>query len=66
MRRKIAPGRLGYWHVQGRYEVDFVVESGRDCIALEIKASSKWDERDLAGLRAFLDRTPGCRVAFLA
>ena len=58
--------RLGYWHVQGRYEVDFVIESGRDCVALEIKASSKWDERDLAGLRAFLDRTPACRAAFLA
>ena len=33
------PGaRLAYWHVQGRHEVDFVVESGRDCIAVEVKA----------------------------
>lgn len=58
--------RLRYWHVQGRYEVDFVIECGRQCIALEIKASSRWDDRDLAGLRAFLDRTPDCRVAILA
>jgi predicted AAA+ superfamily ATPase len=58
--------RLGYWHVQGRHEVDFVFESGRDCLAIEIKAAARWDDRDLAGLRAFLDHTPRCRLAFLA
>lgn len=58
--------RLGYWHVQGRHEVDFVIESGRDCLAVEIKAAARWDDRDLAGLRAFLDQTPRCRAAFLA
>lgn len=58
--------RLGYWHVQGRHEVDFVIESGRDCVAIEIKAAARWDDRDLAGLRAFLDKTPRCRAAFLA
>ena len=31
-----------------------------------MKASSRWDERDTAGLRAFLDRTPRCRAAILA
>ena len=58
--------RLGYWHVQGRHEVDFVIESGRDCIAIEVKAAARWNDRDLAGLRAFLDRTPRCRAALLA
>ncbi len=58
--------RLGYWHVQGRHEVDFVIESGRDCLAIEIKAAARWGDRDLAGLRAFLDKTPPCRAAFLA
>ncbi len=58
--------RLAYWHVQGRYEVDFVIESARDCMAIELKASSRWDPRDLAGLRAFLDATPKCRLAILA
>jgi hypothetical protein len=58
--------RLGYWHVQGRHEVDFVIESGRDCLAVEIKAAARWDDHDLAGLRAFLDQTPRCRAAFLA
>jgi predicted AAA+ superfamily ATPase len=58
--------RLGYWHVQGRHEVDFVIELGRECLALEVKAASRWDERDLGGLRAFLAKTPGCRAAVLA
>ena len=61
------PGaRLAYWHVQGRHEVDFVVESGRDCIAVEVRAGSRWNERDLGGLRAFLTHTPRCRAALLA
>jgi uncharacterized protein len=58
--------RLGFWNVQGRYEVDFVVESGRDCLAIEVKAASRWTERDLAGLRAFLEATPRCRAAIIA
>ncbi|HSB72971.1 MAG TPA: ATP-binding protein [Candidatus Methylomirabilis sp.] len=61
------PGaRLAYWHVQGRHEVDFVVEAGRDCLAIEVKAAPRWTERDLSGLRIFLERTPGCRIALLA
>ena len=58
--------RLTYWHVQGRHEVDFVVESGRECLAIEVKASPRWTDRDLSGLRIFLGRTPQCRLAFLA
>ena len=58
--------RLSYWHVQGRYEVDFVIEVGREALALEVKASARWDDRDLAGLRAFLDKTPRCRLGVLA
>jgi predicted AAA+ superfamily ATPase len=58
--------RLGFWHVQGRYEVDFVVEVGRDSLALEIKAGGRWSDRDTAGLRAFLEHTPRCRGAILA
>lgn len=61
------PGaHLAYWHVQGRHEVDFVVEAGRDCLAIEVKAAPRWSERDLSGLRVFLERTPRCRVALLA
>lgn len=61
------PGaRLTYWHVQGRHEVDFVVESGRECLAIEVKAAPRWTDRDLAGLRIFLERTSQCRIGLLA
>jgi len=61
------PGaRLAYWHIQGRHEVDFVVESGRDCLAIEVKAAQRWTDRDLSGLRIFLERTPRCRIGLLA
>jgi predicted AAA+ superfamily ATPase len=58
--------RLCFWHVQGRHEVDLVIEDGRDCLAIEVKAAERWDDRDLAGLRAFLDATPRCRAGILA
>jgi predicted AAA+ superfamily ATPase len=58
--------QLSYWHEQGRYEVDFVIEAGRSVVAVEVKAATRWTERDLAGLRAFLDRTPQCTAAVLA
>jgi len=58
--------RLAFWHVQGRHEVDFVVESGRDCVAIEVKSAARWDERDLGPLRTFLDHTPRCKAAVLA
>jgi predicted AAA+ superfamily ATPase len=58
--------QLSYWHEQGRYEVDFVIEAGRRVFAIEVKAATRWGESDLAGLRAFLDRTPACVAAVLA
>jgi len=57
---------LHYWNVQGRYEVDFIIEAGRRCIALEVKMASRWEARDLTGLKAFLAATPGCVAAVLA
>jgi hypothetical protein len=58
--------KLCFWNIQGRYEVDFVIETGNRCLAIEIKAASRWEERDLAGLRAFLTTTPHCVAAILA
>jgi predicted AAA+ superfamily ATPase len=58
--------RLGYWHEQGRHEVDFVIEAGRKVFALEVKAATRWSGSDLSGLRAFLERTPACVAAVLA
>jgi predicted AAA+ superfamily ATPase len=28
--------------VQGRYEVDFIIEVGRECLAIEVKSASRW------------------------
>jgi predicted AAA+ superfamily ATPase len=57
---------LSFWNVQGRHEVDFVIEVGRDCLAVEVKAAAQFGDRDLAGLHAFLAATPRCRAAVLA
>ncbi|MBI5489206.1 MAG: ATP-binding protein [Deltaproteobacteria bacterium] len=58
--------RLHYWGVQGRHEVDFVIDAGRGCLAIEVKTADRFNERDLTGLRAFLAATPQCRAAVLA
>jgi predicted AAA+ superfamily ATPase len=58
--------RLAYWLKQGRHEVDFVIEVDRKVFAIEVKAATQWRPNDLAGLRAFLDRTPACAAAVLA
>jgi predicted AAA+ superfamily ATPase len=58
--------RLAYWHVQGRHEVDFVIEVGREVMAVEIKSGPRPKESDLSSLRAFVDRTPHCRLGVLA
>lgn len=56
---------LYFWSIQGRNEVDFIVEAGKFCMALELKSGSRWQERDLAGLKAFLNATPHCKAAIL-
>jgi len=55
-----------FWHVQGRYEVDFVIEAGNKCLAIEVKSAARWNDRDLAGLRAFLSATPHCVAGVFA
>lgn len=57
--------RLTYWHEQGRHEVDLVIEDGLRLVAIEVKAATRWAASDLAGLRAFRQRTPGCVAAVL-
>jgi predicted AAA+ superfamily ATPase len=57
---------MGYWHEQGRHEVDFVIETGRKVFAVEVKAATRWRESDLSGLKAFMERTPACVSAILA
>ncbi|MBI2435052.1 MAG: ATP-binding protein [Candidatus Hydrogenedentes bacterium] len=57
--------QLSYWHEQGRHEVDFVIETGRKVIAIEVKSATRWSENDLSALRAFVERTPACVAAVL-
>lgn len=56
---------ISYWHVQGRHEVDFIVEYKRTCLALEVKAATRWTDRDLSSLKVFLDQTPQCKAGLL-
>jgi hypothetical protein len=58
--------QMGYWHEQGRHEVDCVIEAGRKVLAIEVKAATRWSESDWSGLRVFLERTPACVAAVLA
>lgn len=61
-----AGARLCFWSVQGRHEVDFVLEMGRTCMAIEVKSGARWQEKDLSGLKAFLSASPHCSTAILA
>lgn len=54
-----------FWAIQGRHEVDFIIEAGRHCIALELKSGSRWHNKDLSGLKAFLAATDRCKAGIL-
>lgn len=56
---------LHFWAIQGRHEVDFIIEAGRNCMALEIKSAARWQEKDLSGLKTFLAETKHCKAAVL-
>jgi predicted AAA+ superfamily ATPase len=58
--------RITYWNIQGRYEVDFIIEFNGDTIAIEVKNSTRWREQDLTGLKAYLSSNPKCRAGILA
>lgn len=56
---------LCFWSVQGRHEVDFIIEAGRNCLAVEVKSSARWEKKDLSGLEAFLGSMPRCVAGIL-
>ena len=56
---------MGYWNIQGRFEVDFILEIGRETIAMEIKYGTRWGENDLKGLKAYLGSSKNCRAGLL-
>lgn len=63
---RLTDAQLYFWNVQGRHEVDFIIESENKCIAVEAKAAARWTDKDLSGVRAFLSQTPQCIAAVLA
>jgi len=58
--------QIYYWGIAGRHEVDFVVEIERDILAIEVKAATKWNKKDLLGLEVFLEKNPECKAGILA
>jgi len=56
---------LYFWSVQGRHEVDFIIEAGRNCVAIEVKSSARWEKKDLSGLETFVNSTPRCVAGIL-
>lgn len=57
---------LSYWHVQGRYEVDFILEIGKETVAIEVKHSNRWQKKDLINLEIFMSMSNTCRAGILA
>lgn len=57
---------LYFWNIQGRHEVDFIIEAGNNCIAIEVKAAARWEKDDLSGLKSFVAATPHCAAGILA
>lgn len=63
---EVPDAKVYFWNVQGRHEVDFVIEKGSRCIAIEAKDKKRWDAGDLSGLKAFIEATPQCIAGILA
>jgi len=55
-----------FWNIQGRHEVDFIIEAGNRCLAIEVKAAARWEKDDLTSLKAFIANTPHCLGGILA
>lgn len=58
--------RFYFWHEQGRQEVDFVIEHGRELVAVEVKATGRLNMDDTRSLRDFMRRTPACVAGVLS
>jgi predicted AAA+ superfamily ATPase len=57
---------LSTWRTSAGQEVDFIIESGRRILPLEVKATARPVGSDLRGLEAFLDLHPEARLGVLA
>ncbi len=57
--------KITYWNIQGRYEVDFILEIGQETIAVEVKAGSRIVDNDLTGIKAYIESSNNCRAGIL-
>jgi predicted AAA+ superfamily ATPase len=51
-------GRLYFWRTHNGQEVDFVLEHGRRCLAIEVKRTANPGYSDAAGLHTFMAENP--------
>jgi predicted AAA+ superfamily ATPase len=58
-------GRLYYWRTASGEEVDFVLEWGRQLLAVEVKLSQTPRYADVGGLTTFLQEYPEARAGLL-
>ena len=56
---------LYFWRTRGGTEVDFVVYTPKEFVAIEVKNTAKIKTEDLAGLRTFQQDYPECRTLIL-
>ena len=62
---RLPDARTYYWNIQGRNEVDLIIEEGRKVYAVEIKYGSQWRAEDLKGLEAFMLSSRNCSAGIL-
>ncbi len=56
---------LSYWRTSDGREVDYVIESGRSLLPIEVKAATRPTGADIRGLETFLDLHPQARLGLL-
>ncbi|KJJ85229.1 ATPase (AAA+ superfamily) [Candidatus Omnitrophus magneticus] len=57
--------KITYWNIQGRFEVDFILELGRETVAVEVKYGSRIHENDIAGIKAYMSTSKSCSAGIL-
>ena len=56
---------LYFWRTRSGVEVDFIIYTPREFVAIEVKNAAKVKSSDLAGLKAFRQDYPECRTVIL-
>lgn len=56
---------LYFWRTRAGLEVDFIVYTSKEFVAIEVKNAAKVKKEDIAGLKAFREDYPECRTLLL-